>query len=210
MGLHPLKLLTAETMDTRWFKDKLDDRELSQRVLAKLLGVHPASVNRLMHGRRPMRFDEAEVVAPLLGVRVSELIERAEIDLAGAAAEDATTHLVGYIDGAGEAHIDWQDASISVPTLPDLPRSAVAIQWRTAMTQLDAIDGWAMYVERPNGQVEHALGRLSLVSLESDLLVAGFLRRGYLPGTYNVTGFFPPHLENVRVRWASPVLLLRP
>lgn len=195
-------------MDTRWFKQRLDDRQLSQRGLARLIGCDAASVNRLVHGQRPLRFDEAEKLAPLLGVPVQEVIQRAGVDLGDAAG--AMTHLVGYIDGAGEAHIDWRNREVAIDTLPDLPRSAVAVQYRTAMTSLDAIDGWTLYVEPPNGKVDHSLGRLSLVNLESEMTVVGFLRRGYQPGTYNVTNFIPPQLENINVRWATPVLLLRP
>lgn len=197
-------------MDTRWFKTTLADRRLSQRRLAKLLGCDPASVNRLVHGQRALRFDEAEQLAPLLGVHVSEVIQRAGVDLDDLAT-GVKTHLVGHIDGAGEAHIDWRSRTVQVETLPELPRSAVAIQYRTAMTNLDAIDGWTVYVEPPTGgRVDHALGRLSLVTLESGMTVVGFLRRGYQPGTYNVTNFMPPQLDNVEVKWATPVLLLRP
>jgi transcriptional regulator with XRE-family HTH domain len=198
-------------MDTRWFTGALADRQLSQRGLAKLLGCDAASVNRLVHGRRALRLDEAERLAPLLGVKVSEVIERAGIELGETSVGTTTTHLVGHIDGAGEAHIDWRSRVAIVETLPDLPRSAVAVQYRTAMTSLDAIDGWTVYVEPPvNGRVDQALGRLALVTLESGITIVGFLRRGYQPGTYNVTNFVPPLLENVSVRWATAVLLLRP
>lgn len=196
-------------MDTRWFTDTLADRQLSQRRLAKLLKCDPASVNRLVHGRRALRFDEAETLAPLLGVTVSEVIQRSGIEL-DEHTGTTTTHLVGYIDGAGEAHIDWRSRAAIVETLPDLPRAAVAVQYRTAMTNLDAMDGWTLYVEPPGDNIEHALGRLSLVCLDCGILVLGFLRRGYMPGTYNVAKFHSAHLENIKARWATPVLLLKP
>ena len=195
--------------DTTWFTETLAGKKLSQRGLAKLLGCDPSSVNRLVHGQRAMRLDEAEKLAPLLGVPTYEIIKRAGVKLADPSGV-TTTHLVGHIDGAGEAHIDWRARTVQVETLPDLPRSAVAVQYRTAMTGLDAIDGWTVYVEPPTGRVDNALGRLSLVTLESGITIVGFLRRGYAPGTYNVTNFVPPQLENVGVKWATPVLLLRP
>lgn len=197
-------------MDTRWFTGALAERQLSQRGLARLLGCDPSSVNRLVHGQRPLRLDEAEKLAPLLGVPTSEVIQRAGVELGEPSAGNTTTHLVGHIDGAGEAHIDWRSRVAIVETLPELPRSAVAVQYRTAMTSLDAIDGWTVYVEPPTGKVDHALGRLALVTLESGMTIVGFLRRGYQPGTYNVTNFVPPQLENVGVKWATPVLLLKP
>jgi transcriptional regulator with XRE-family HTH domain len=169
--------------DTTWFTETLASKKLSQRGLAKLLGCDPSSVNRLVHGQRAMRLEEAEKLAPLLGVPTYEVIKRAGVKLADQSGV-TTTHL---------------------------PRSAVAVQYRTAMTSLDAIDGWTVYVEPPiNGRVDQALGRLALVTLDSGITIVGFLRRGYQPGTYNVTNFVPPLLENVGVRWATAVLLLRP
>ncbi|MDQ8050701.1 helix-turn-helix transcriptional regulator [Luteibacter sp.] len=205
------QLSAMRETDTTWFTEALASKKLSQRGLAKLLGVDPSSVNRLVHGQRAMRLDEAEKLAPLLGVPTVEVIKRAGVKLAEPPVGTTTTHLVGHIDGAGEAHIDWRSRIAIVETLPDLPRTAVAVQYRTAMTSLDAIDGWTVYVEPPvNGRVDQALGRLALVTLESGITIVGFLRRGYTPGTYNVTNFVPPLLENVTVRWATAVLLLRP
>lgn len=197
-----------QQIDTSWFHQTLAAKQLSQRGLAKLLGCNAASVNRLVNGKRALRFDEAERLAAYLGVAVSDVISRAGISVSDSGVNKS--RLVGYIDGAGEAHIDWSSGADFVPTLPGLPSSTVAVQYRTAMTPWESFDGWTVYVEPPDGRVEHALNRLSLVTFDSNMTVIGFLRRGYKPGTYNVHNFGTGALDNINVRWATPVLLLRP
>jgi transcriptional regulator with XRE-family HTH domain len=203
------QLLRMHAMDTHWFHDTLAAKRLSQRGLARLLGCNAASVNRLVNGKRALRFDEAEKLAVFLGQNVAEILTRAGISVADHGV--MTTRLVGYIDGAGEAHIDWNANGEAVPGLPDLPASTVAVQYRTAMTAWESMDGWTVYVDPPtNGHVLPAVNRLSLVTLDSGMTVIGFLRRGYKAGTYSVHNFGGANLDNVGVSWATPVLLLRP
>lgn len=197
-----------QAIDTRWFTNTLAAKRLSQRGLGRLLGCNASSVNRLINGKRRLRFDEAERLATFLGVDVSNVISHA-----GVCVESGGRHtrLVGYIDGAGEAHVDWSADGEPVPILPDLPTKTVAIQYRTAMTARDAMDGWMIYVEPPNEEpTERALHRFSLIKLDSGIMMLGFLRRGYEIGKYNVTNLLGPALENVGVAWATPVLLIRP
>lgn len=197
-------------MDTHWFHDTLARKKLSQRGLARLLGCNAASVNRLVNGKRALRFDEAEQLSVYLGTDVAEILTRAGISVAPNSGVE-TTRLVGFIDGAGEAHIDWKADVEHVPTLPELPASTVAIQYRTAMTSWEAMDGWTVYVEPPLGDDTYrSLNRLSLITLDSGMTMIGFLRRGYKAGKYNVYNLSAPNMDNVDVKWATPVLLLRP
>lgn len=173
-----------------------------------MLGCNASSVNRLVHGKRSLRLDEAQRLAVFLGVPTADVLLNAGVNIGDR--QENKSRLVGYIDGQGEAHIDWEADVETVPSLPDLPKLTVAVQYRTAMTAWESLDGWTIYVEPPNGRIDHALNRLSLVTLESGLTVVGFLRRGYKPGAYNVHNFGTGNLDNMVVRWATPVLLLRP
>lgn len=201
--------LLKMTLNRIWFDEALQRKRLSQRGLAKLLGCDPSSVHRLLHGKRPMRFDEAQKLSVFLGVPAADVLINAGLDLE-IESQEKKTKLVGYIDGAGEAHIDWDANDERVPTIPSLPPTTVAVQYRTAMTAWDSFDGWTIYVEPPNGRVDHAVNRLALVTLESGITVLSFLRRGYKPDTYNMQNFGTAMIEGARVRWATPVLLLRP
>lgn len=198
-----------QAIDTRWFTDTLAAKRLSQRGLGRLLGCNASSVNRLVNGKRPLRLEEAERLATFLGVDVSNVITHAGVSVDRGGRQ---TRLVGYIDGAGEAHVDWGASGETVPALPDLSDSAVAIQYRTALTPRESMDGWVIYVESPTSSdtIDKAMNRFALVCLDTQITVLGFLRRGYEAGRYNVINFMGPTLENVNVAWATPVLLVRP
>lgn len=198
-----------QAIDTRWFTDTLAAKRLSQRGLGRLLDCNASSVNRLINGKRAMRFEEAERLAVFLGVPVTDVISHAGVSVDQGGRQ---TRLVGYIDGAGEAHVDWGAQGETVPALADLPATTVAIQYRTAMTPRESMDGWLIYVETPadGDTIDKAMHRFALVCLDSGMTVLGFLRRGYESGRYNVINFMGPTLDNVGVKWATPVLLVRP
>lgn len=198
-----------QNVDTDWFNQTMATKQLSQRGLAKLLGCNASSVNRLIHGRRPLRLDEAERLAVFLDTTVAQVLTHSGIKAASDSGVQAT-RVVGFIDHHGEAHIDWKSDEERITAFADLPPSTVAVQLRTAMTPNESLDGWTVYIEPPNGSCDHALNRLSIISLESKMTMIGFLRRGYSHGTYNISNFIGPNLQNMRVSWASPVLLLRP
>lgn len=80
-------IITAATVvDTRWFQTRLADRKLSQRSLAKVLGLDPAAVSLMLRGKRKMTAEEAVEVSRVLGVDVEEVLRHAGISLGTIAA----------------------------------------------------------------------------------------------------------------------------
>lgn len=63
-------------VDTRWFQNKLHDKHISQRSLARMLELDPAAVSLMLRGRRKMTAKEAAEIARLLGVGVDEVLTR--------------------------------------------------------------------------------------------------------------------------------------
>ena len=68
-------------MDTLWFKEKLKDKKLSQRGLAKLLEIDPAAVSLMFRGQRKMTPHEAHQISVILGVPILEVMRHAGIDV---------------------------------------------------------------------------------------------------------------------------------
>lgn len=193
-----------QKIDRRWFTATLSDRRISQRQLAKLMGVDPASIHRLLTGKRPMRMDEAVNIASLLGVPVADVLGHAGVNVSGSV---ASVPLVGFVDGQGEAHLDWNAQGERVPSPVELPPRACAVQMRTASSPIDSWDGWILYTTLPDGIAADALGRLCLVGLKGngvDLL--RFVRRGYRRGYYNLTSTAAPSLSDAELDWATPIL----
>jgi transcriptional regulator with XRE-family HTH domain len=68
---------TAPTIDTAWFLAKLEERGLSQRGLAKLMGLDHAAVHLMLHGRRIMSAQDGVNLAAILRIPIETLVSRA-------------------------------------------------------------------------------------------------------------------------------------
>lgn len=64
-------------IDTRWFQTRLADKHVSQRQLAKRLGLDPAAVSLMLHGRRKFTAKEAVEIARVLGVELEAVVTKA-------------------------------------------------------------------------------------------------------------------------------------
>lgn len=94
-------------IDTRWFQDRLSDRGVSQRKLARVLGLDPAAVSLMLHGRRKFTAREAVDVAGVLAVEVDEVLRHAGVKrgvVAGAGGA-ATGEGGAEGDGGGEVEV---------------------------------------------------------------------------------------------------------
>lgn len=72
------------SIDTKWFRDKLQARQLSQRRLARQIGIDPAGVSLLLRGQRRMQLAEAAAIARELGCTLNDVLEHAGIEAGGA------------------------------------------------------------------------------------------------------------------------------
>src|SRR5690606_9931014 len=173
--------MPASRIDTDWFTAKLADRQMSQRQLAKRMGVDPSAVSLMFRGRREMRMTEAAEIANLLGVPVAEVLQHAglEVDSAG----NRTCPIVGFIDGAGEGADPsaWRRA-VGRPTCPpDPPKNAVALRRGTTGTRPELVDGWIVVTTPPQGLDPEAVNRLCVVKIRTGVTLVRHLRRGYKP-----------------------------
>lgn len=63
-------------VDVNWFKGRLLDRSISQRKLAKHLGLDPAAISLMINGRRKASAKEIAEIARLLGASSDEVLTR--------------------------------------------------------------------------------------------------------------------------------------
>ena len=198
------------SIDTRWFQNLIADRRLSQRRLAKQLGLDPAAVSLMFRGKRRMQMNEAADVARLLGVSMDEVLAHAGIRPPRTESEfsELTIPLVYWMDGNGEMHALDPGERIEIKTV--LPEDVVACQCRTAMSPIEHMDRWVLIFQAPlrTGVQPGAVGRYSVMRLRHGVMTAGYLREGYRRGTYAVHG--PMNLMDAEVEWAAPVVLIQP
>jgi transcriptional regulator with XRE-family HTH domain len=199
------------SIESRWFQNLLADRRMSQRGLAKKLGLDPAAVSLMFRGKRRMQMHEAAEVARLLGVTMDEVMEHAGIRAPAGGHVDLlerSVPLVYWMDGSGEMHaVDPGERVEITATMPD---DVVACQCRTAMSQIEHMDRWLLFFRAPtsSGVQADAVGRYCVMRLRGGVMTAGYLRPGYKRGTYAVHG--PMNLIDATVEWATPIVLIQP
>ena len=199
------------SIDTRWFQDLLTDRQLSQRRLAREIGLDPSAVSLMFRGKRRMQMAEAAQVSRLLGVPLDDVIRHAGIHAPAMAANDLpdlAIPLVYWVDGHGEMH--GIEAGQRVEVKAALPDDTIAAQCRTAMTPLEHMDRWLILFSAPtrSGIQPDAIGKYSVIRLPGGLMTMGYLRPGYERGKHAI------HRGNTiteaAIEWATPVLMIVP
>lgn len=197
--------MTSIEINTAWFRDKLAEKELSQRGLAKLMGLDSAAVSLMLRGKREMRIAEAAMMASILGVSTEEVIQH----VGPAKDSPSPVPIIGTVNGGGK--IRWADALGEVPRpVGDLPLKCAAIQCRTAGTALDYMDRWMLFIPQPHdtGDVRpECVDRLSIVRPAGGDSILAQVRRGYAPGRWNLNGPVV-RAEETEIEYAAPILLI--
>jgi transcriptional regulator with XRE-family HTH domain len=151
-------MANSRLVDTRWFKDRLEERHLSQRKVAKHLQIDYAATSRLFRGLRDVKASEAQALATLLDLPVSEVMARFGLDVA--LPPGSRVPIVGWTDRDGQVHTLESAATEFVPAPPF--RGAVALRDQSGTVQ----DGWLMYYKPLKSIGSKAIGRLSVVELQ--------------------------------------------
>lgn len=194
-------------IDTDWFRNRLDDRRMSQRDLARHLGLDAAAVSLMLRGKRVMKISEAVAIARLIGVTADEVLSHSG---AVASPNGKMIPISFWMDETAEIHTEDQDVLVPHPS-GDLPEAIAAIQCRTVGTALDHMDGWVMFVSSiMEGSVQaDAVGRLSLIRLRDGVMCIAKLSRGMKRGRWNLVSPIGT-IKDAEVEWASPILLVTP
>jgi len=80
-----------QSINRKWFFQKLNESGRSLRGLAKHLGRDPSAVSRMLSGARRMKLEEASEIAGFLGVPVREVLTHAGVPVES---NGSSTHLV--------------------------------------------------------------------------------------------------------------------
>lgn len=195
-------------VQTQWFKDRLAERRMSQRALARAMNIDQAAVSLMFRGRREMRISEAIEIAHLLGRAPDEVMEAAGVDLQN---RGKRVQISGCVDGTGEVHaIEKEDRKFAPFPASDLPTSCHAVECRTSGTSIDFMNGWLLFVDsmvKPGIPAE-AVDRLSICKLASGIMYLAKPTRGYGRNRWHLNGP-AASAQDVEVEWANPVLLIQ-
>lgn len=192
-------------MNTLFFKNRLKDRDISQRKLATLLKLDPAAITLMLKGERRMQPAEAKVIAELLGLPITQVLREAGVPVT----EDVgTVPIAGSVDGSGRITLMPPGTHEMTVAPTDVPRDGYALQMRAFG---DAQDGWVLFVSDSSTSNDDHLDRLCAVSISDGRAVVAFVRRGYRQGLHNLM-LWPSRepLHDQKLSSVSPVLWLKP
>jgi transcriptional regulator with XRE-family HTH domain len=193
-------------IDTKWFVNRIADRDMSQRGLASLMNLDPAAISLMLRGKRKMTMAEAAQMAALLDVAPSEIFERAGIE----AANPKQVKMIGFVDGKGEIVFAAKGAHTFVAPPGEVAPATVAIQAKTAGTALDHLDGFIYFVDDCKGNPTQYLNSYVLCAIKGGATMLALVRKGYQRGTYNLRPLGGnTNLENMQIVWASPVTFIK-
>lgn len=193
-------------MNKQWFLDLMAARRLSMRGLAQRMGLQHTQLSLTFSGQRKLQLDEASQLSQILGVPLHQIAINAGVSVRPASGR--RVHVIGYVVNGGEVRLNPPEIGERTEAPEDMQDGVVAVQARTAATPMDWCDGAVFFFARTDRVEPDAIGRLSVIKLTDGTLGLATLRRGYQPGTYNLSGVMTR--QSVQIESAAPVLLIRP
>lgn len=214
----------------RWFQDQFQKHDLTQRAVARKLGMDPPALSVALRGDRKFTLNEATVLASLIGVPLEEVLVNAGVraaDLPTARSRESL-EISGWIDG--DLKIRW-----GTPKGPKTaPRPAYAakntgvLRYQTIGSALEGMDGVLVYYVEGSNSLADCVGRLCVVrgipatmAPESkeragkglnrgEYWYLATVKRGYTPGAHNLAALDGRTIaEDVIVEAAWPVIWIK-
>lgn len=183
----------------------MQGKELSLRGLAQRMGMSHSQLSLTFSGDRKMQLDEAAKLSSIFGEPLTRIVENAGVAIRSF--NHSRVSVIGAMHGDGIVAMHPEDVIERTSAPEGMPDDGVAIQCRTASSQLDWMDGWVFFCAKPEKVDQAALGRFCLCQIKDGPFVMASLRRGYQDGTVNLRG--PYSADSVRLESASVVLFSR-
>ena len=202
---HPQSQLEGLTMNTLWFKDRLRDKKISQRGLAKILGIDPAAASLMLRDMRKMTAQEGHTISQVLGLPISEIFRQAGIKVVD---DVSRVPITSFMDEDGKVSAMAARTHDSVVGPADCPQGTYAIQVRSPATPKD---GWLLFVnpsEKPAGEM---IDKMCSSATSDGRQLVGVVRRGYRQDTHNLI-LWPSNnvASDVTLVWSSAILWIKP
>lgn len=191
-------------VNTRWFQDKLADKQLSQRKLAKMMALDPSAVSLMLRGMRVISADEASEMARILGVPLAEVLAQIGIDLPRESGLDMV-RIAGWVDTDGIIHPQHPGGPREAPRPPGAPDNTIAVRFISD----DFRDGRLLYYTPVDYIMPEAIGRMSIVELPDGRQAVRVLKHGYEPGQYRLCHPLSGEATMGRVGTASLITWMR-
>lgn len=192
-------------INRRYFDGMMQDRKLSLRGLATKMGMSHSQLSLMFSGVRRAQIDEAAQLSQIFGEPIARIIEN--LGVATRPVSGRRVAVIGFVGGDGVVKMHDTDTVERTSAPEELPDDCIAVQFRTAGTALDWLDGIVCFSKQHRGIDPLAMGRCCLAKIHDGEVIVGTLKRGYRENSWNVSG--PLAKESVRLDWATPILMTR-
>ncbi len=190
-------------INRRYFDSLMAGRSLSLRGLATKMGMSHSQLSLALGGNRKFQTDELVKISDIFGEPVTRVMENAGVRMGSG----RRVSVIGAGRGDGTVELYGKDV-IERASLPEeLPDNVAAVQFRTAGTPLEWLDGAVVFFREPTDLDPAALGRLAFCQIKGGPAVITGVRRGYRENTFNLFG--PYNADSVTLETASPILVTR-
>tara|TARA_R110000744_G_scaffold102001_4_gene196318 strand:- start:267 stop:998 length:732 start_codon:yes stop_codon:yes gene_type:complete len=192
-------------MNTQWFKDKLRDKKISQRGLAKILEIDPAAASLMLRDKRKMTAHEGHEISKVLGETFNEVMRQAGVDVID---DVSRVPITSYMDEDGKVSSMAVGTHSSVLGPADCPYGTYAIQVRSPATSKD---GWLLFVSPTELPTSDMIDNLCSSATSDGRQLVGTVKRGYRHDTHNLI-LWPSNavLSDLSIAWSSPVVWIKP
>lgn len=192
-------------INRRYFDTMMQDRKLSLRGLATKMGMSHSQLSLMFSGVRRAQIDEAAQLSQIFGEPIARIIEN--LGVATRPVSGRRVSVIGAVGGDGVVKMHDSDTVERTSAPEELPDDCIAVQFRTAGTALDWLDGIVCFSKQNRGVDPQITGRCCLVKIQNGPVVISAVKRGYRENSYNLSG--PYAKESAIIDWATPILMTR-
>lgn len=179
-------------VDTKLFRDRMRDLEITNRELAKALNLDPSATSLMLRGRRGVKDYEIARLAKTLNLGVDEVLRAL-----GQQPPSDTVPIAGSIDASGRATV--RETKELVPRCDGSVIEAYRIQAAGHYA-----NGWTLGVSAPTADI---LGRPGLLEIKGEPKQrTGIVMRGYAANVFEIL----PLLDCGAVLSRAEILSVRP
>jgi len=200
-------ILKTHKVNTVWFRDRLAERDMSLRRLAKLLELDPSAVSLMLRGKRTITSQEANKISGLLTIPVTEVLRQA-----GVLVNENMRQMVlkATINKQGQLSAIESKNPRRLAAPDNVPFNGSAAQVRAPKS---IFDGWVLFAGAADSRIDALVNRLCFIELAASATVVGTLLRGYEEKKHNIVPLMVDAtigFESVVVKAAAPVLWILP
>ena len=192
-------------INRRYFESLMEGKKISLRSLATKLGMNHSQLSLTFSGGRRMTLDEAAKLSNFFGVPLHKIVENAGVTVKPMSGKRVS--VIGAMRGDGTVEMHKGDKIERTSAPEDMPPDTIAVQCRTVGSALDWMDGFVVFCRKHDGLEHEHLERVCLAQIAKGPAVIAMVRRGYVEGTYNLSG--PYTKDSAELVWATPIVFTR-